>query len=533
MNLLILDSKSSAIENVRSMLNLAELGISRCYGVCSVSEARTLIADNRIDILLAAVEMSGAEPAGKAPGLELLAWIRERKLDIACIFMADRPDFSCARQAIALGCQGYLLRPLDGEELRTTLEKTISGRREYEKLRIKSDFYAANEKRITRDFWKDLFYENISADRQSIEHQLKHRSLIIQPDWLYGVVLLMVRTWREDQYDRLDRFVINNVAQELFEMTVAEAVDWQDVMQFGERAQIAVCGARSGEGIFELCRRFAEQYTRMIRQYADVRIIGYVGRVVPIETVAEEIENLLLMDSQHLEDHGVVLYSEAGNLLRLDRGADDRFSRWEQLLCGGKITKVRQELFDYLDHLDVSGGLNKRSFYYFYTRYLEILSRYAQEHQIVMSRLTEEESHRKCFEDAMRNIQSMKAWIDCSLRQFEELAERDEMDLDPVEATVKYIREHMAEPLEMAELAANVHFNQDYLTRIFKRKMNTSVKNYIVTCRMERSRELLESTDLPIAEVAYQVGYYNYTSFNRAFKKQFDESPQAFRQRVE
>ncbi len=42
-----------------------------------------------------------------------------------------------------------------------------------------------------------------------------------------------------------------------------------------------------------------------------------------------------------------------------------------------------------------------------------------------------------------------------------------------------------------------------------------------------------ESTDLPIAEMAYQVGYYNYTSFKRAFKKQFDESPQAFRQRVE
>lgn len=507
-------------------MDFAGLGIDQCLAVQSVREAKEQLSNNNIDILLTNVEMPGES------GLDLLAWTREKKLDVACIFMSDQPDFSSAQRALALGSQGYLLKPLNPEELEKLLEKTVRARKEYDIIRIKSNFYAANEKRITRDFWKDLFYDNISSERRSVEQQIRSRSLLVRPDWSYGVVLLMVRTWRENQYNRLDRFVINNVAQELFEMTVTEFVDWQDVMQFGEHAQIAICGAEKSDRVFDLCRQFASQYTQIIRQYADVRIIAYVGKTVPIEDVAQEIENLLFMDSKHLEDHGVVLYTEAENLIRLDLGANDKFKRWGQLLCGGKIAKVRQELFDYLDHLDVSGGLNKRSFYYFHTRYQEILSQYAQEHQIVISRLTEEPEGRFCFENATRNIQSMKAWIDCSLNQFAEIARNEDMDLDPVEATVKYIKNHIADPLEMPELAANVHFNQDYLTRIFKRKMNMSVKNYIVTCRMERSKELLESTDLPIAEVAYQVGYGNYTSFNRAFKKQFDESPQTFRQRT-
>lgn len=527
MKLLIVDDKVQCIQAIEDMMDFASLGIDRYFTAQSVRKAKEQILGNKIDILLADVEMPGES------GLDLLAWIREKKLDVSCIFMASNPEFSNVQRAIALGGQGYLLKPLDADELRKFLGKTVCARKEYDILRIKSNFYEANEKRITRDFWKDLFYENISSERKSVEHQIRSRNLIVSPDWIYGVVLLMVRTWREDRYDRLDRFVINNVAQELFEITVKEFVVWQDVMQFGERAQIAICGAEKGDRVFELCRQFASQYTQIIRRYADVRIIAYIGKTVSIEHVAQEIENLLFMDSKHLEDHGVVLYTEAENLIRLDLGANDKFRRWGQLLCGGKITRVHRELFEYLDHLDVSGGLNKRSFYYFHTRYLEILARYVQEHQIVMSRLTEEAEHRLCFENATRNLQSMKAWIDCSLGQLEEIARNDDMDLDPIEATIKYIRDNIADSLEMSELAANVHFNQDYLTRIFKRRMNMSVKNYIVTFRMERSKELLESTDLPIAEIAYQVGYANYTSFNRAFKKQFGESPQTFRQRMD
>ena len=527
MNLLIVDSERSAIQETEAMLKLPDLGISRCFGAADLKEAKVLILGQGIDILLVSVEL----PDGS--GLELVRWIREERLDTACIFMSSRADFSSVQQAMELEGKGFLLKPLEAEKLREIFEKVIRERREYQNMRAKIRVYEANERRIARDFWKDLFYENTSSEREAIEHQIEKLHLSINPDWSFGVVLLMVRTWHAEEYGRLDRFVIHNVAQELFEMTVSETADWQDVIQFGERSQIAICGAMDGGGLFELCRKFAVQYTKMIRKYADVKLIAYVGKTVPIEDVAEEMENLLFMDSQHLEDHGVVLYTEAENLVRLDFGAGDKFGRWAQILCGGKILKVRQNLFDYLDELDVGGGLNKRQFYYFHTRYLEMLSKYAQEHKIVLSRLTEKPEHADCFENATRNIQSMKRWIDCSLGQLEEMAKSDDMDLDPVEATVKYIRDHLSDALEMQEIADNVHFNQDYLTRIFRRKMNVSVKSYIVACRMEHAKLLLESTDLPITEVAYQVGYYNYTSFNRAFKKQFEESPQSFRQRTE
>ena len=47
---------------------------------------------------------------------------------------------------------------------------------------------------------------------------------------------------------------------------------------------------------------------------------------------------------------------------------------------------------------------------------------------------------------------------------------------------------------------------------------------------MTRAKELLMNTRMPIADVAYQVGYNNYISFNRNFKKAFGVSPQSFRQ---
>lgn len=525
MQLLLVDDEISAIRAVENMIDFSQLGFDNYFTARSAAEAREILQKENIDILLTDIEMP------QESGLDLLAWIKEQCPDIFCIYMTCYADFSYVQRAVTLGSKGYLLKPLDPDELEETLKKLVQQRKEYLEMLNNSISYQLNEQHILWDFWKDLFYDNIPSNKETIRYQLRNRNLKLNMDWTYGVVLIVSRTIEEQEYERIDRFVIHNVASELFENVVSPSTDWHDVMQFGDRAQIAICGGFDNDKIFEACRAFSEEYTKIIPNYANVRLICYVGKPVSIDLVAGEIERLLSMDSQHLEDHGVVLYSEEANLSKIDPEGKRKFERWRTLMQSGKLPKVRQELFFYLDELDVSGGLNKRQFYYFHTRYTHLLSDYAKEHKIVISRLTDKPEHAKLLENAQRNIQTMKRWIDCSLTQLMEISEHDDnIDLDPVQATLRFIDEHLAEEIDMPEIAENVHLNQDYLTRIFKRQIGSSVKSYIVTKRMEKAKLLLETTDLPIAEIAYQVGYYNYTSFNRAFKKQFDESPQAFRQ---
>ena len=154
-----------------------------------------------------------------------------------------------------------------------------------------------------------------------------------------------------------------------------------------------------------------------------------------------------------------------------------------------------------------------------------------QEKNLRASLLTQDKDTARCFEQALRNIHTMKNWIDTALKRLQQLQMKRENISDPVEATIAFVRQNLDRELDVSEIAENVHLNQDYLTRIFKKRTGYSVKNYVNVRKMEKAAGLLVLTDLPIAEVAYQVGYLNYTSFNRAFRKQYEESPQNFRQK--
>lgn len=91
-----------------------------------------------------------------------------------------------------------------------------------------------------------------------------------------------------------------------------------------------------------------------------------------------------------------------------------------------------------------------------------------------------------------------------------------------------YIRSHIAEPLTVESLAASVFLSPDYLTRLFKKKYNQTVINYITEQRMFLARELIEKNELSVSEISDRVGYGNYSYFIRVFKRHFGLSPKEY-----
>lgn len=67
--------------------------------------------------------------------------------------------------------------------------------------------------------------------------------------------------------------------------------------------------------------------------------------------------------------------------------------------------------------------------------------------------------------------------------------------------------------------------------RRFSELLNTSFFDYLTRLRMRNARQLLATTDLPVAVVGEKVGYQSDLSFVKAFKKLHDETPRSFRQR--
>ena len=87
------------------------------------------------------------------------------------------------------------------------------------------------------------------------------------------------------------------------------------------------------------------------------------------------------------------------------------------------------------------------------------------------------------------------------------------------EELLRYIEEHYNEKIGLSELSAKIFYNPSYFSRIFKESIGMSFMDYITNIRINKACELLLKTDLPISEIALNVGCSNNSAFYENFKK--------------
>ena len=94
-----------------------------------------------------------------------------------------------------------------------------------------------------------------------------------------------------------------------------------------------------------------------------------------------------------------------------------------------------------------------------------------------------------------------------------------------------YIRESTEFDLGTAHIAAVFHYNKSYLGRLFKQETGMSIASYLHSVRLERAKELLLQSRLPIIEIAARCGFSDVTYFNRVFKAVEKITPTEYRAR--
>lgn len=98
-----------------------------------------------------------------------------------------------------------------------------------------------------------------------------------------------------------------------------------------------------------------------------------------------------------------------------------------------------------------------------------------------------------------------------------------------VDRTIEYIRMNYSNPVSITELARIVGIDRVYLSTLFKERMKVSPQKYLLQFRMTKARELLESLNLSIADVARSVGYSDPLLFSKMFKRVAGMSPSRYR----
>lgn len=99
----------------------------------------------------------------------------------------------------------------------------------------------------------------------------------------------------------------------------------------------------------------------------------------------------------------------------------------------------------------------------------------------------------------------------------------------PIARVQSYLRENLAEPVSIPDLAARAGFSPSHFSARFKEVTGFSPIDYVKRLRMARARQLLLTTELTVAEIGERVGYPDPFYFSRQFGKVTGVSPRAFR----
>ena len=96
---------------------------------------------------------------------------------------------------------------------------------------------------------------------------------------------------------------------------------------------------------------------------------------------------------------------------------------------------------------------------------------------------------------------------------------------------IRDIESRFAEPLSVQALAAAAGVSAAWFSELFKRETGRSPHQYLLQVRIERVREALRTTGLPLGDIAQNYGFASQSHLNAAFRKWTGMTPAQFRAR--
>ena len=93
---------------------------------------------------------------------------------------------------------------------------------------------------------------------------------------------------------------------------------------------------------------------------------------------------------------------------------------------------------------------------------------------------------------------------------------------------VEYIEQHLDDDLSLERLADEFYVSKYHIAHVFKENVGLSIHQYITKKRLSLCREAIRAK-MNITEVYHTYGFGDYSSFYRAFKKEYGISPKEFR----
>jgi AraC family transcriptional regulator, arabinose operon regulatory protein len=98
-----------------------------------------------------------------------------------------------------------------------------------------------------------------------------------------------------------------------------------------------------------------------------------------------------------------------------------------------------------------------------------------------------------------------------------------------IERSIAYMAQHLGQPLQVADLAAQANVSPSHYFALFKQQTGHAPIDYFIRMKMQHARRLLDSTTASVKEIAEALGYDDPFYFSRVFKAVHNLPPSHYR----
>ncbi|HEX3045145.1 MAG TPA: response regulator transcription factor [Bacillota bacterium] len=534
---LLVDDEPYVIEGLKEMIDWEKRGYQICGEASNGEDAFQMIQDFDPDLVITDIRMPAMD------GLQLIQQTREGgNSKVQFIILSGYDDFSYIQYAMKFGITDYLLKPIDDEEIRTTLDR-IQGAYTHSKGPVKEWIPALEAPAREDKFAKNQEPETLSRQLAALANQgpgsenfVKQVKLLLNIADTQEIRCLLLEI---DSYaawmDTLEESEIHDKKMELKTLLLESLPEaYQGRLFEAEVHQFALIVSPQME-IYHQLWEYLANLRVVSKQRCNCSISVAVSEAMPglgslgvlyrqaalaihykffhgVDSVIyfSDIKNTPLNDSfcnipldQLLEDiknnDGPGIHEKIGNL----------FQDFARNLCTPEVIKayLQNLLLEVIKHsLRLNGDIGAIS--------------------IQIMKLNE-----RLEAGSAPTIGALQA-------DFEELCEHAAFYLSAIDtcnsqniisAVKNYVKENYAKDISLQKLAKHFYMNPVYLGQLFKRCEGRQFSEYLHQTRIDEAKKLLRRTNMKISEIAFAIGYHDPEYFVSKFKSITQVPPSAFK----
>lgn len=518
MNLLIVDDLSSVVKGLENGIAWKMLGISNVFTAYNAFEARKILEQHPIHIMLCDVEMP------QENGIQLLTWMRSENMDTECIFLTAHADFEYMKEAIRINGFDYILQPAPYDEIRKAVYRAMQKIMEKQKH---DEVYSYGKALMNhQDNMKRYIFHELLANVFTMEKYEEYTRAISLPEWNqcgYPILIQIDENGKKLEKMNLEllQFIISNICGEL--LSGYE----QEHMIYAEQKSIFylfIYGRRGYQMDFEGIKRQMRELLKNIQNFLTEQSMLYIMEETKTCDFSATFQKLEAMCRKNVMlKQGFFVFSEIEKKEKTGVRQNAFLKRWREYLGSGCCEAVKNEMITYLTDLGKKEQLNEAVLHHFYIDFVYIINDYIVSNNIDRYQFMETTQNPECYQEATKNLPNMLSFI-------EQVFEKLEQESEPTEIAVgefirQYVHDHISQEIKRADIADQLHLNVDYLARVFKKETDIPLKEYIFNEKMKVARNLIQTTALPLSVIASKVGYDNFSHFSQSYKKMYGVSP--------